>query len=415
MRGTLLPLLIALAAGAHAEVKITGAYPTDRDGNRVAPVLGEPFFLTVTLAVSKETKPYRVTVDAPSGVLAASDLRFGLGAPGAYWTRLGEVAPLFDGPMDVIVTCSAAKKPLKLRIVPASPAGAVETYRPQRLSGAYGASVLFDRAASRLLAWTPIPESGGFQNVAEKASEDARTGETAQPVALTETRGVDRIDVRAECVTAASSVRTNLALLRRVPMAAISSDRTWRGPEARIESTHPEIVKFVAATTKGMGANAPVADVALALYGAVLKRSSYATTGALPDALSALRSGKGECGDLSALFVASCRAAGIPARPVSGFAVGTNAWHVWAEFQIPGIGWIPVDPAYALGRRAHSTTPLYFGVVPELRDRVALVYGFTQTVGTESTTFLQTPAAFAFDAASKLRSASFWCRLQASL
>ncbi len=72
----------------------------------------------------------------------------------------------------------------------------------------------------------------------------------------------------------------------------------------------------------------------------------------------------GKCTDISSLFVALLRAAGIPAREVFGIRLGlshfskalgkadakgfadiSTAQHCRAEYYIPGIGWIPSDPA----------------------------------------------------------------------
>ena len=68
----------------------------------------------------------------------------------------------------------------------------------------------------------------------------------------------------------------------------------------------------------------------------------------------------GRSADINGLFVAICRAIGIPARCVYGLRVGpsrlfrslglngedaTRAQHVRAEFYVPGFGWIPVDPS----------------------------------------------------------------------
>jgi len=80
------------------------------------------------------------------------------------------------------------------------------------------------------------------------------------------------------------------------------------------------------------------------------------------DVTAMLESGalSGKCADLNALFVALCRAAGVPARDVYGVRVAesprgyrsmgklgdiTKAQHCRAEFYAQGIGWVPVDPA----------------------------------------------------------------------
>lgn len=58
---------------------------------------------------------------------------------------------------------------------------------------------------------------------------------------------------------------------------------------------------------------------------------------------------KGDCTEYTSLFVALCRANGIPARPVGGFicpnsmVVDVNDYHNWAEFYLDG-RWRIADP-----------------------------------------------------------------------
>jgi len=60
----------------------------------------------------------------------------------------------------------------------------------------------------------------------------------------------------------------------------------------------------------------------------------------------------GKCGDISSIFIALARAAGVPAKEILGIRQGKNpvqditTWqHCWVEFYLPGYGWVPADPA----------------------------------------------------------------------
>lgn len=60
----------------------------------------------------------------------------------------------------------------------------------------------------------------------------------------------------------------------------------------------------------------------------------------------------GKCTDISSVYIALCRAAGVPAREIFSVRLSKNdqeditTWqHCWAEFFLPGYGWVTVDPA----------------------------------------------------------------------
>lgn len=70
------------------------------------------------------------------------------------------------------------------------------------------------------------------------------------------------------------------------------------------------------------------------------------------DVYQFLKEPGGKCADISSIYVALARAAGVPTREVFGIRQGKadvqdiSKWqHCWAEFYLPGYGWVPVDPA----------------------------------------------------------------------
>ncbi|PIB36098.1 hypothetical protein BFP72_12180 [Reichenbachiella sp. 5M10] len=74
---------------------------------------------------------------------------------------------------------------------------------------------------------------------------------------------------------------------------------------------------------------------------------------------STLETRAGVCQDFAQLFIATCRANGIPARYVSGYLnqgeghIGSAMMHAWVEALIPGVGWQGYDPTNNLLRDSH--------------------------------------------------------------
>ncbi len=115
--------------------------------------------------------------------------------------------------------------------------------------------------------------------------------------------------------------------------------RIYLGTSPLIESRDPRI----RALAREIGADAPTAwDRVEAIYDWVRENVKY-EHGPIKGALAALRDGTGDCEEMTSLFIAICRAAGIPARSV---------WipgHTYPEFYLvddQGQGhWFPCQAA----------------------------------------------------------------------
>jgi hypothetical protein len=148
--------------------------------------------------------------------------------------------------------------------------------------------------------------------------------------------------------------------------------RLYTRSEQFIETDDPQIVK-IASQVAGSESNPYL--LARKLYDYVVENANYRLVGeGLLGAKALLVNDEGECGDFSALFIALARARGIPARPVVGYwaVSGLEQTHVWAEFYLEGIGWIPVDPT--IGQQSSSNKAYYFGNMDN--QRVILHKGF---------------------------------------
>lgn len=124
----------------------------------------------------------------------------------------------------------------------------------------------------------------------------------------------------------------------------------YLGTSPYIESNSPKIIKLAKEATEGKSGWEKVE----AIYDMAREKVQY-KNGDLKGALRALVDGTGDCEELTSLFVAMCRAVGIPARSV---------WvpeHCYAEFYlVDGEGKGYWFPCQAAGSRA-------FGGIPEHR------------------------------------------------
>ncbi len=112
---------------------------------------------------------------------------------------------------------------------------------------------------------------------------------------------------------------------------------------------HSPVIR--AAVRKALGKQRNPYWMARRLYRYVHRHMHYELAGGWNQAPRVLTRGSGSCSEYSFVFIALCRAAGIPARYVGSLVVRRDAasfddvYHRWVEIYLPGYGWLPVDPS----------------------------------------------------------------------
>ena len=87
------------------------------------------------------------------------------------------------------------------------------------------------------------------------------------------------------------------------------------------------------------------------IFDYVREHMYYERSGGWNTAPTVLARGNGSCSEYSFVFIAMCRAAGVPARYVGSVAFRgeetsmDDVYHRWVEVYMPNYGWIPVDPS----------------------------------------------------------------------
>ena len=195
-----------------------------------------------------------------------------------------------------------------------------------------------------------------------------------------------RISAEQSFTTALRDSRVNPTIMRMIPWAAMDAPlpldvAQWRRSETYIPTDAPEIRLLLNKAFGPRGRSPrdlPPWDAAKAVFLQVAKSLSYdgKFDGSPQEAFDKHR---GQCGQFAWLFVAALRNLGFAARICAGWRTGKypsdTITHVWAEFYMPGVGWVPADPTDSQGIDPTGTYAYHFGTVPDLNARTCVSLG----------------------------------------
>lgn len=157
--------------------------------------------------------------------------------------------------------------------------------------------------------------------------------------------------------------------------------RRYTQPEKLIECGSQEIVS---AARNIVGAEENPYLKVQKIYAFVIKHLLYELQEEEQGALWAFKNRVGDCSEYSYLFVALCRATGIPARVQAGFVfhhIGEflKDGHMWAEYYLENYGWIPVDLTW---QQFNAIDSMHFSSLQSVPELIPYAnYIFNNTVG----------------------------------
>ena len=159
----------------------------------------------------------------------------------------------------------------------------------------------------------------------------------------------------------------------------------YTAPEPLIQSNNSQIISKVHNVTDK---STTIPESVSKIYSFVTKHLRYVIQDEERGAVWALENGVGDCSEYSYLFVAMCRAIGVPARVQAGFAFHYSSetledGHMWAEYYLENYGWIPVDATWQLFNMIDSRHFSAIGSIPEDTTYTNYVFDTTADVPLE--------------------------------
>jgi transglutaminase-like putative cysteine protease len=152
--------------------------------------------------------------------------------------------------------------------------------------------------------------------------------------------GADTVELRQ-----ATALQAN-ASPYRLPARDTALAR-WLAPEPLIQSHDPRIAAQARQIIQRERSPSRAAALLTQWVHQSLRRTTPAPgAGSAPSAVKVLAEKSGDCNEFTTLFVALARAAGLPARTVSGliYLNGRFYYHAWPEVYLND--WVAVDPTF---------------------------------------------------------------------
>ncbi len=234
--------------------------------------------------------------------------------------------------------------------------------------------------------WVPIPWNGGAQSVSNlvfqspgnvSAATESLHGNNMYHGASGQRGGVP-YNVTIRCVVERKAIRFDD--LSRRPATSSAEEPANLGQYLKGDRLAPLEAGIRSKAASIAGSLRADHEKARAMYDYVAGKMKLVGGGeqwGQGDLARIMESMEGSSFDVSTLLVGLLRASGIPARTAIGFQLPVGAaegflsrTHAWAEFWLPGFGWVPADPTLAIAHPKEKDR--WFGQLDENRVQMSV-------------------------------------------
>lgn len=282
---------------------------------------------------------------------------------------------------------------LLLSVVLAGAGMAAAQTAPHHFTFRYSFTVKNVRPGQRLRVWIPLAHSDEWQQVRVLSQSGdlplklEREREYGNRLLYAESAHADRAEYRF--AVDYDVVRQERAVLVKGKFVGAADPR---GPRELARFLAPDKLVPVTGLPAELAAQQTAGkstemEKALALYDYVFHTMRYDHEGTgwgHGDVLYACDAKHGNCSDFHSLFISMARSQKIPARFEIGFPVPTGqdsgevaGYHCWADFYVPGHGWVPVDISEAW--KDKTKHDYFFGALDTQRVQFTLGRDLTLT------------------------------------